>query len=77
MIAKIKKSKFSIPYKWEMIILLWFAFFLNQGDRLLYNSVLPLIRESLGFSDVQLGLIATIFTVFYVVLILFVNFYVC
>ena len=26
--------------KWELIALLWFAFFLNQGDRQIYNVVL-------------------------------------
>jgi MFS family permease len=74
MITKSKISKYSIPYKWEMIILLWFAFFLNQGDRQVFNSVLPLIRDNLGFSDLQLGLIATIFTVFYGVLVPFAGY---
>ncbi len=74
MIAKTKISKLSIPYKWEMIILLWFAFFLNQGDRQIFNSVLPLIRDNLGLSDIQLGLIATIFTVFYGVLVPFAGY---
>jgi MFS family permease len=74
MIAKTKISKLSIPYKWEMIILLWFAFFLNQGDRQVFNSVLPLIRVDLGLSDIQLGLIATVFTVFYGVLVPFAGY---
>ena len=25
--------KAMIPYKWELVIMLWFAYFLNQGDR--------------------------------------------
>jgi MFS family permease len=74
MITKAKISKFSIPYKWEMIILLWFAFFLNQGDRQVFNSVLPLIRVDLGLSDIQLGLIATVFTIFYGVLVPFAGY---
>jgi MFS family permease len=56
-------------YKWELIILLWGAFFLNQGDRQVFNSVIPLIREGLGLSDVQLGLVGTIFTVIYGILV--------
>jgi len=50
-------------YSWELIVLLWGAFFLNQGDRQVFNSVIPLIREGLGLSDVQIGLVGTIFTV--------------
>ena len=52
-------------YKWYMLIILWGAFFLNQGDRQLFNNVLPLIEKDLGFSPVQLGLVATIFTICY------------
>ena len=32
-----------LPYKWELIVLLWFAFFFNQADRQAYNVVLPLL----------------------------------
>jgi len=56
-------------YKWEMLALLWFAFFLNQGDRQIYNAVLPLIGPDLKLSPVQLGLIATLFTAIYGVLV--------
>ena len=56
-------------YKWEMVTLLWVAFFLNQGDRQVFSSVIPLIREGLGLSDVQIGWIVTIFTIFYGVLV--------
>ncbi|MBC8126028.1 MAG: MFS transporter [Gloeobacteraceae cyanobacterium ES-bin-144] len=56
-------------YKWEMLALLWFAFFLNQGDRQIYNAVLPLIGSDLKLSPVQLGLIATLFTAIYGVLV--------
>lgn len=47
-------------YRWELIILLWLAFFLNQADRQIFNVVLPLIRTDLGLSDAQLGLIASV-----------------
>lgn len=50
-----------LPYKWELIVLLWFAFFLNQADRQIYNVVLPLIKADLRLTDVQLGLVASAF----------------
>lgn len=52
-----------------MIALLWGAFFLNQGDRQVFNSVIPLIQEGLGLTDVQIGWVVTIFTIFYGVLV--------
>lgn len=52
-------------YKWELLFILWVAYFLNQGDRQIYNAVLPLIKTDLGLSDVQLGLVATAFTLLY------------
>lgn len=58
-------TSFTGAYKWYMLIMLWGAFFLNQGDRQLFNNVLPLIEKDLGFTPVQLGLVATIFTIFY------------
>lgn len=52
-------------YKWELVILLWIAFFLHQADRQIYNSLIPLIRVDLGLDDVQLGLVGSIFTLVY------------
>ena len=54
-----------IPYKWELLIMLWFAYFLNQGDRQIYAAVLPLIKSDLGLSSAQLGLVVTAFSVVY------------
>ena len=51
-----------LPYKWELIALLWVAFFLNQADRQVYNVVLPLIKADLKLSDDQLGLVVLVFT---------------
>jgi len=56
------KNKRLIPYGWELLILLWFAFFLHQADRQIYNNLLPLIRVDLQLGDVQLGLVASVFT---------------
>lgn len=56
-------------YKWEVLALLWVAFLLNQADRQVFNVVLPLIREDLGLSDVAVGSIATVFNLFYAILV--------
>jgi sugar phosphate permease len=58
-------TKKIIPYKWELIIILWLAYFFNQGDRQIFNSVIPLIKKDMRLSDVELGLIATVFTIVY------------
>ncbi len=55
--------------KWEILVLIWIAYFLNQADRQVFNVVLPLIRDDLGLTDVEIGLIATIFNLFYAVLV--------
>lgn len=52
-------------YKWELLAILCVAYFLNQGDRQIYNAVLPLIKTDLGLNDVQLGSVVTVFTVLY------------
>lgn len=57
--------RLSIPYKWQLIIMLWIAYFLNQGDRQIYNVVIPLIKDDLHLTDIQLGLVATVFTITY------------
>jgi MFS family permease len=49
----------SPTYKWEALLLLWFAFFFNQADRQIFGVVLPLIRADLHLSDAELGLIAS------------------
>ena len=55
--------------KWEILLLIWVAFFLNQADRQAFNIVLPLIQDDIGLTDVQIGLIATIFNLFYAILV--------
>lgn len=52
-------------YKWEVLGLLWMAYLLNQADRQVFNTVLPAIRDSLHLTDTSIGLIATIFNLFY------------
>ena len=58
-----------IGYKWEVLTLLWIAFFLNQADRQVFNVVLPLIKADLHLSDIQIGSIATVFNLVYALLV--------
>lgn len=46
-------------YKWELLALLWLAFFLNQADRQIFSVVLPLLKAELKLTDGQLGFIAS------------------
>ncbi|HEV2479850.1 MAG TPA: MFS transporter, partial [Puia sp.] len=61
--------KFKLPYKWELIVLLWLTFFFNQADRQVFNVVLPFIQADLGLTYAQLGLVASILTLVYGVLV--------
>ena len=56
-------------YRWELLGLLWFAFFLHQGDRQIFNNLAPLIIGDLGLTKVQFGLVGTMFTVVYGVMV--------
>ena len=56
-------------YKWEVLLLLWMAYLLNQGDRQVFNSVLPLIRDSLHLTDTSVSLIAVFFNLFYAAMV--------
>ncbi len=56
-------------YKWEVLALLWMAFFLNQADRQIYNTLLVPIKESLKLTDGEAGLIATLFSLVFAVLV--------
>jgi len=60
-----------LPYKWELIILLWFAFLFNMADRQVYNVVLPLLLKdpTLNLDPVKAGLVASIFLWVYSVLV--------
>ena len=56
-------------YKWEVLLLLWMAYLLNQADRQVFNTVLPAIRDALSLTDTTVGLIATIFNLFYAIMV--------
>lgn len=58
-------KKIQISYKWELVLLLWLAFFFNQADRQVFNVVLPSIRDDLGLTDASMGLVATVLIIVY------------
>src|SRR4051812_21090360 len=60
-----------LPYKWELMVLLWFAYFFNRADRQMYSFVMPQIKGDLRLTDFQLGLVATIFNWTYGLLVPF------
>jgi len=62
----VREGKF---YKWEVLILLWMGYLLNQGDRQVFNTVLPAIRDALDLTDTSVGLIATLFTLAFAVFV--------
>ena len=61
-----KESKW---YKWEVLLILWMAYLLNQGDRQVFNPARPAIRDALDLTDTSVGLIATIFNLFYAAMV--------
>jgi MFS family permease len=46
---------------WTTVAFLWTAFLLNYVDRQVVFSIFPVLRSDLGFSDMQLGLVGTLF----------------
>jgi len=62
-------------YKWEVVLLLWVAFFLNQADRQTFNIVLPQIQEHLGASDSTMGLLSMLFNLFYAITVPFAGYF--
>ena len=65
----------SKSYKWEIIFLLWVAYFLNQADRQVFNTVLPHIQEFLGATAATMGLISTCFNIFFACTVPFAGYF--
>ena len=63
-----------IDYKWIALALLWVAFFLQQGTRQVYGPLVGSIQDAVGATDVQLGLVSTVFTLVYGITIPFAGF---
>ena len=61
-------------YKWVALGLLWVAFFLQQGTRQIYGPLVGSIQASTGATDVQIGLVGTVFTLVYGLTIPFAGF---
>ena len=52
-------------YKWWALLLLWVAFFLQQGTRQLFGPSVPSICASFGVDKVALGVVGTVFAMMY------------
>ena len=63
-----------LDYKWVALGLLWVAFFLQQGTRQIYGPLVGSIQASTGATDVQIGLVSTVFTLVYGLSIPFAGF---
>jgi len=48
-------------YPWILIGLLWMVSFLNSADRAILNAVKPLLRDAFHITDIQLGIVDTVF----------------
>ena len=48
-----------IPYKWELVLWLFIAFFFNQADRQIFNVLLLDIQNDLGLTPDKMGLVGT------------------
>jgi sugar phosphate permease len=51
----------SAHYPWILIGLLWMVSFLNSADRAILNAVKPLLRDAFQITDIQLGVVDTVF----------------
>ena len=54
-----------LDYKWTALLLLWVAFFLQQGTRQLFGPSVPAICGSLGIDKVAIGVVGTVFAMTY------------
>src|ERR1043166_4570772 len=46
---------------WIVVGAIWVAFVLNYVDRQVAFSIFPILRSQLGFSELQLGLVGSVF----------------
>ncbi len=65
----VTEQKPSSSYRWVVIALFWFAYFLNQADRQVLFSVFPLIQNELGLDNTKLGLMGSVFFWVYAVMV--------
>lgn len=58
-------------YPWVVLALFWLMYFLNHADRQILFSVFPLVKQDLGLSNTQLGLLGSSFQWVYAILVPF------
>src|SRR5258708_8841058 len=46
---------------WGIVGALWLALVINYADRQAIFSIFPVLKDELGFTDTQLGLVGTVF----------------
>src|ERR1051325_1644835 len=63
------RSQTGSVYAWAILVLFWLIYFLNQADRQVLFSVLPLVKRELGLTDTQLGLMSSVFFWLYAFLV--------
>ncbi|MDO4573652.1 MAG: MFS transporter [Planctomycetia bacterium] len=56
-------------YAWELVGLLWLAYFFNQADRQIYNILLKDIQLDMGLTDQQSAWVVTAFMLTYGILV--------
>ncbi len=50
---------------WLLVGFMWVAFFINYSDRQVVYSLFPVLKSELQFTDIQLGLLGSLFQWFY------------
>ncbi|MEI8227425.1 MAG: MFS transporter [Planctomycetota bacterium] len=50
-----------MPYRWQVVGMLWLVCFFNYADRQAIYAVFPLLEKEFGFDKLQLGLIGSAF----------------
>jgi MFS family permease len=63
------QSKKEKLYPWLVLAFFWLIYFLNQADRQVLFSVLPLVKHELRLTDTQLGLMSSAFFWVYAILV--------
>ncbi|MEK7406088.1 MAG: MFS transporter, partial [Acidobacteriota bacterium] len=61
-------------YPWAVLALFWVVYFLNHADRQILFSVFPLVKQDLGLTNTQLGLLGSSFQWVYAILVPFAGF---
>lgn len=68
LMAPIQSRKDQI-YPWVVVAFFWIIFFLNQADRQVLFTLLPLLKQELHLTDTHLGLMSSVFFWVYALLV--------